>query len=286
LWRYTTVHAGRPSEVDPRRWLALLQEYPDQLEDIDKYIISFNMCDEAEQYQSYEQLWIENERSHSPAFQRELLQAMDLLSSDPLFQKSSHFPTIRQYVQEQYEQTNAWGFPSVYESTTSTNSSSTTVDVVSATTTASDSVRQGERDFQRIFEPSFRSASHSLYVNWAHIPIVHRHLFEYCLHEETYRVCVENFGTVKRWWDTICCGTSKDSVEDVGGGGPCPLSTTETYNTSVFPLHHWRSRRASLFVPITEKLSRNRGYLQCLVDGCPGVRMGERVDMSHPVDME
>ena len=74
--------SGRPEKVEPKLWLHMLQKFGHLLEDIDKHIISFVMCDEVEQYHAFEQLWVDYDRRRTEEFQSEFLQAIEVLAAD------------------------------------------------------------------------------------------------------------------------------------------------------------------------------------------------------------
>jgi hypothetical protein len=184
LWRYYSMHSGRPEKKDPQLWEYLMYKHRDELEEMDMHIISFLMCDEIEQYHAYEQLWVDNDRDRSETFQADFLRAMDLLAVDPTM-ANQEFGMVRSYAEAMFKQTN---------------------ELFGKDAEAAES--SYETQFKNLLEHTFRHVSYAPFVNWAHLPQVNDYVT--ICRRKTMK-CGRNFAKARNYWDTNCCDR----------GGPC-----------------------------------------------------------------
>jgi hypothetical protein len=183
MWRYYTMWSGRPEKVEPKLWLQMLQKFGHLLEDMDKHIISFVMCDEVEQYHAFEQLWVDNDRRRTEEFQSEFLQAIDVLAADPIMAEQE-FRMLRSHAEAVFKNNNK-----LFDENAVENSF--------------------EMQFKDIFEPVFRKVSYAPFVNWAHLQQVNLYIR---LCRKNIPRCARNWVQHKDFWETNCCDQQ----------GPCP----------------------------------------------------------------
>lgn len=179
MWRYYTMWSGRPEKDEPKLWLYMLkklQKFPHLLEDMDKHIISFVMCDEVEQYHALEQLWVDNDRRRSKEFQADFLKAIDVLSADPTMAEQE-FGMLRSHAEAVFETTNEIFDENVVETSF-------------------------EIQFKDMFEPVFRKVSYAPFVNWAHLEQVNLYVR---LCRKNIPRCARNWDKHKMFWETNCC---------------------------------------------------------------------------------
>jgi hypothetical protein len=177
MWRYYSMWSGRPEKDEPKLWLYMFKKFPHLLEDMDKHIISFVMCDEVEQYHAFEQLWVDNDRRRTHEFQSEFLQAIDVLAADPTMAEQK-FEMLRSHAEAVFKETNE-----LFDEENAIEKSF-------------------EMQFRDMFEPVFRKVSYAPFVNWAHLSQVNLYVR---LCRKNIPRCARNWVQHKSFWETTCC---------------------------------------------------------------------------------
>jgi len=176
MWRYYTMWSGRPEKYEPKLWLFMFKKFQHVLEDADKHIISFVMCDEVEQYHALEQLWVDNDRRRTEEFQSDFLQAIDVLAADPTMAEQN-FGMLRSHAEAVFKTTNELFDENAEE-------------------------KSFEIQFKDMFEPVFRKVSYAPFVNWAHLSQVNLYV-RMC--RKNIPRCARHWVQHRSFWDTNCC---------------------------------------------------------------------------------
>mmetsp|Transcript_48417 Transcript_48417/g.115121 ORF Transcript_48417/g.115121 Transcript_48417/m.115121 type:complete len:474 (+) Transcript_48417:310-1731(+) len=182
LWRYYSVYSGAPEPEDPSLWHQLFDG--NVLPKMDKHLLLFDICDDIEQFQHDEQMFVNNDKNHRKLYTKKLLMFIDRLAKDPDMQHLD-LKVLRQYTERVYGQIEDWFF---------------------------DNPEKHDDEFQirDSLELAYRNGGNEVVLPFAHVKHI-KHNVLWCRQPIHFETCKKHWQDLINYWEEACCER----------GGPC-----------------------------------------------------------------